>query len=146
VRNIFFNSDDTQNKNIIFYYKFKNNNISLIIPKNYYGSVKIPMQTETAKTVPNVKHDLEKHHFVIECDSGEQALLEYTINGKILDFHRTFSPTSQRGKGLASILAKAAFDYAEANGYTVIPTCSYISQTFLKQNANYQKLVVASHL
>jgi predicted GNAT family acetyltransferase len=44
-----------------------------------------------------------------------------------------FSNFDIRGKGLADKLCDAAYSYAAANKFTVIPSCTYISGKYLKK-------------
>ncbi|KAJ0802902.1 putative acyl-CoA N-acyltransferase [Helianthus annuus] len=59
----------------------------------------------------------------------KKAYLEYELRngGKVMDIIHTFVPSSKRGLGLASHLSVAAFNHAQSNKLSVIPTCSYIS-------------------
>lgn len=63
----------------------------------------------------------------------KQAYLQYELRngGKLMDIVHTFVPSSKRGLGLASHLAVAAFNHAQSNSLSVIPTCSYISVSFI---------------
>ena len=63
--------------------------------------------------------------FYIKTAGGEAELL-YKIDGRIMIMYHTFVPESERGKNIAGELAKAAFKYAEENGFRVRPACSYI--------------------
>ncbi|KAJ0541282.1 putative acyl-CoA N-acyltransferase [Helianthus annuus] len=47
-----------------------------------------------------------------------------------MDIIHTFVPSSKRGLGLPSHFSVAAFNHAQSNKLSVIPTCSYISVTF----------------
>jgi uncharacterized protein len=51
----------------------------------------------------------------------------------VLDLQSTFVPPSGRGKGLAKILCESAFRYADEEGLQISPTCSYISETYMKK-------------
>ncbi|KAF5789549.1 putative acyl-CoA N-acyltransferase [Helianthus annuus] len=44
-----------------------------------------------------------------------------------MDIIHTFVPSSKRGLGLPSHFSVAAFNHAQSNKLSVIPTCSYIS-------------------
>ena len=80
-----------------------------------------------------VEHNLQKQCFSVLID-GYQGLLEYrTVDEQTLDFHHTFVPDELRGKGIASILAKAAFSYAKDHQLKVIPSCSYIA-TYMQRH------------
>eukprot|EP01117_Protostelium_nocturnum_P017105 TRINITY_DN6904_c0_g1_i1.p1 TRINITY_DN6904_c0_g1~~TRINITY_DN6904_c0_g1_i1.p1 ORF type:complete len:102 (-),score=20.77 TRINITY_DN6904_c0_g1_i1:102-407(-) len=96
--------------------------------------------------ISNVIHEESKQRFVLKLPNQEEALLEYKITiekgKKVMNMYHTFSPPSQRGKGIAAVVTKAAFEWAEKNGIDrVIPSCSYIHGTFLLKNEEYYKLV-----
>ncbi|XP_073003556.1 acetyltransferase At1g77540-like [Typha latifolia] len=59
----------------------------------------------------------------------------------VMDMVHTYVPRSKRGLGLAAHLCSAAFDHARRHSVLVIPTCSYISDTFLPRNAEWNTLV-----
>jgi len=79
----------------------------------------------------DVQHSSGKFFVAID---GKEAFLLYRITGNAMDVYDTFTPPELRGRGLAEQLALAAFDYAKENNMRVIPSCSYISETFLKKH------------
>ena len=87
-----------------------------------------------------IEHDSQQHKFFVVM-SGVEASLSYAESGKTLDFRRVYVPETFRGMGLAAKITSAAFEYAAANSCKVIPTCPYISGTFLARYPQYQKLV-----
>lgn len=86
-----------------------------------------------------VEHEPAAGRFVIRLPGGE-AILRYRLQGKTADFFSTFVPEALRGKGLAEQLAQAAFEHAKAQGWQVIPSCSYLSGAYLKRHPEYQPL------
>lgn len=73
-----------------------------------------------------IHHDREGHQFQTMVD-GHRAYLAYMDLGKqTLDIYRTFVPNELRGRGIAALLAQHALDFAESEGFTVIPSCSYV--------------------
>ena len=76
-------------------------------------------------------------------ESKDKAFIEFewSQDKKALDLVHTFVPESLRGKGIAAVLAKAAFEYAKTKQLKVIPSCSYLSETFVPKNAEYAGLV-----
>ncbi|CAB3981265.1 Hypothetical predicted protein [Paramuricea clavata] len=76
----------------------------------------------------NVIHDERNKQFYIDLGQ-EKAVLEYQfLDGEenIMDFYHTGVPESQRGKGVAAHLVKAAFSFVVAQNFKVRPTCSYV--------------------
>lgn len=64
----------------------------------------------------------------------KEAYLEYKLRhgGKVMDITHTYVPPSKRGLGLASHLCVSAFSNAQSNSISIIPTCSYVSVSFLR--------------
>ena len=91
------------------------------------------------ETRPDVIHDPANHRFCVRLQ-GYEACLMYRLTGRELDLYHTYVPEVFRGRGMAEKLCKAAFEYAKANGLTVIPSCSYISETYLKRHKEYEPL------
>jgi uncharacterized protein len=80
-----------------------------------------------------IRHNRENHLFETDVD-GHRAYLAYMDLGKqTLDFYRTFVPDELRGRGVAAVLTKAALDFAQQEGYSVIPSCSYV-EAYLQKN------------
>ncbi|KAJ7527064.1 hypothetical protein O6H91_16G042100 [Diphasiastrum complanatum] len=79
-----------------------------------------------------------------------EAYIQYELKdgeqeGKgALDLKSTFVPPTKRGLGIAPKLAEAAFSYAKEQGLTVIPTCSFISGSFLSKNPHWKEFVTAA--
>ncbi|KAM0873341.1 hypothetical protein ACQ4PT_038138 [Festuca glaucescens] len=59
----------------------------------------------------------------------------------VMDMVHTYVPGSKRGLGLAARLCDAAFAHARSHGMRVIPTCSYISDTYLPRNPAWNELL-----
>lgn len=73
-----------------------------------------------------IHHDRTNRQFETTVD-GHRAYLAYVDLGKqTLDMYRTFVPDVLRGRGVAAMLTKTALDFAASEGYTVIPSCSYV--------------------
>ncbi|KZV35108.1 acetyltransferase-like [Dorcoceras hygrometricum] len=77
-----------------------------------------------------------------------EAYIEYQLigGGKVMELVHTYVPPSKRGLGLAAHLCVAAFSHAEAQSLSVIPTCSYVSDTFLSRNPSWNSVVHKSKI
>ncbi|XP_008219629.1 PREDICTED: acetyltransferase At1g77540 [Prunus mume] len=89
---------------------------------------------------PKIVWNEAKRRFESE---DQKAYIEYVLreNGKVMDLVHTFVPSSKRGLGLASHLCVAAFNHAKSNSISVIPTCSYVSDTFLPRNPSWNSVL-----
>jgi predicted GNAT family acetyltransferase len=87
-----------------------------------------------------VIHEKENERFVIYVE-GHEVYVEYSMRNNLIDLHHTYTHPALRGKGLAALVVKAAFEFANENNLKVIPTCSYV-QAFVRKNEQYNELVI----
>jgi predicted GNAT family acetyltransferase len=71
---------------------------------------------------------------------GHLALIQYEMRGDTIVYLHTEVPPELEGRGIASALAKAALEDAQARGLTVIPLCPFVS-TYLRRHHEYLPLV-----
>ncbi|XVF64552.1 hypothetical protein PTKIN_Ptkin09bG0177800 [Pterospermum kingtungense] len=78
----------------------------------------------------------------------KKAYIEYVLrhDSKVMDIIHTFVPSSKRGMGLASHLCVAAFNHAKSQSLSIIPSCSYVSDTFLPRNPSWNTLLYSEDL
>jgi len=88
----------------------------------------------------SVIHDQAGQRFCAKLQ-GYEACLMYRLQGKELDLYHTYVPEVFRGRGIAEKLCKAGFEYAKAQGLSVIPSCSYISDAYLKRHPEWEPIV-----
>jgi hypothetical protein len=86
-----------------------------------------------------VVHDQAGRRFCARLDDYEACLM-YRRTGQDIDLYHTYVPEVFRGRGIAERLCQAAFEYAKAQGLTVVPSCSYISGAYLKRHPEYEPL------
>ncbi|PIQ20459.1 MAG: GNAT family N-acetyltransferase, partial [Cytophagales bacterium CG18_big_fil_WC_8_21_14_2_50_42_9] len=87
-----------------------------------------------------VVHDEENQEFTIDLN-GDQAELAYAQpQDDILDFQHTFVPEDYRGEGLADKLIKTGLEYAQDNGYKVIPSCPAVA-AYMRRHKEYESLM-----
>jgi predicted GNAT family acetyltransferase len=73
-----------------------------------------------------IRHDKDDNRFVAETPHGE-AVLEYSRgDANALDYRRTFVPEAERGAGIGEALVLHALDWAEENGFEVLPSCPFV--------------------
>ncbi|KAK7282704.1 hypothetical protein RIF29_11689 [Crotalaria pallida] len=104
-------------------------------------STKSEGEGATAKVaVPQILWNEGNQRFETE---DKEAYVEYVLrdNGKVIDLVHTFVPSSKRGLGLAHHLCVAAFQHAESHSLSVIPTCSYVSDTFIPRNPSWNSVL-----
>ena len=87
----------------------------------------------------DVQHDEAGHRYVAVVDGHEAYVAYRPVGDTTLDFRRTYVPGELRGQGVAGKLVARALDHAREQGYSVIPTCSYV-QGFLEKHPEYTEL------
>lgn len=78
-----------------------------------------------------IEHQQDKQRFIILVD-GHEAVLEYQLSDKDIDFNRTFVPNELRGKGLAERLVRHGLKWAKSQDLTIQASCWYVEK-FLKK-------------
>ena len=73
-----------------------------------------------------IKHIEDKGFFINNEKEEIIAELTYRKEGNKLYFDHTFVSPSLRGQGIADKLLNAGVEYAEKNGYKIVPVCSYV--------------------
>lgn len=79
-----------------------------------------------------VKHLADKHRFALT-EEGHTAFVSYLLSGNALIIEHTFVPKPLRGRGLAELLVRAAYDYAHENDLICQATCSYAASWLASQ-------------
>jgi len=79
-----------------------------------------------------VKNNLENLRFEIY-ENGDIAYLEYRYYKKDIAFMHTVVPKTLEGKGIASALAKYAFEYAKQEKKLVMVYCPFVG-SYLKKH------------
>ena len=103
-----------------------------------------------------VNHDEEAQKFIIQLDPKDETVIAYLKyefehynpsdnHRKIVNLLSTVVPKEQEGKGIAKILANAAFEHCARNNLYMKLTCWYLDG-YLKRNPNprYNHLIVES--
>jgi predicted GNAT family acetyltransferase len=65
---------------------------------------------------------------------------DYLLVGDTMRLFHTEVPPALEGRGIASVLVRAAFDHAAANGLKIAPACSYVS-AWVRRHREFANLV-----
>jgi predicted GNAT family acetyltransferase len=74
----------------------------------------------------DVRLNAAEHRFEAIVD-GLLCRCDYRMHGDTMMLVHTEVPPQLEGRGIASILVQAAFDHAKAQGWDVLPVCSYVA-------------------
>ena len=71
-----------------------------------------------------IRHDESSRRFSTEVE-GHRAVLDYSLDARVMTITHTEVPPPIAGRGIAAELMKAALAAAATMGWTVTPACSY---------------------
>lgn len=86
----------------------------------------------------SIRHDPIARRFSTRVD-GVDCLLEYHLAGSVMTITHTEVPAAVGGRGIAGTLVQSALEAARANGWRVVPACSYAA-AWMKRHPAYADL------
>jgi predicted GNAT family acetyltransferase len=86
-----------------------------------------------------IEHNADGKYFELKLE-GHRCELDYTLHDKVMTVTHTGVPNALGGRGLAAEITKFALDHARAQGWKVIPQCSYVA-AYIKKHPEYTALV-----
>jgi predicted GNAT family acetyltransferase len=89
----------------------------------------------------DLHHDPAARRFSTRLD-GHEAELVYSLRSERMVIDHTGVPEAIGGRGVAAALVRAALDHARAQGWRVVPACSY-SAAYIQRHPEYADLVDA---
>jgi len=102
----------------------------------------VQLHNDDMDTLPDIHviHDAPDLRYLIRVgetrhEDNEVVLRYHMRDASTIDFTSTFTPPSLRGQGLARKVVEHALDEAEANGFTIIPTCWYVEKIVKERHA-----------
>ncbi|HEY8585372.1 MAG TPA: GNAT family N-acetyltransferase [Rhodanobacter sp.] len=87
----------------------------------------------------SIQHDRAARRFETEVE-GAQCLLDYTLESAVMTITHTEVPAAVGGRGIASALVLAAVHAARAEGWRVVPACSYAA-AWMRRHPEHQDLL-----
>ena len=83
----------------------------------------------------DIIHQANQQQFICMVEGKESRLRYRRLDAKTIDAYSTFGPPERRVQGIADQLARAFFNWTQAEGLTIVPSCRYID-VWLRRNAN----------
>lgn len=87
----------------------------------------------------DVTHNLDHHRFETMVDGARGEAVYQRIGNTLHLVHTEVAP-SLEGRGIAGALVEAMLDYAAANGFKVVPQCSYV-RAWMRRHPESQVLL-----
>ncbi|HEY8682094.1 MAG TPA: GNAT family N-acetyltransferase [Rhodanobacter sp.] len=86
----------------------------------------------------DIQHDRAAHRFETQLDDA-QCILDYSLAEGVMTITHTGVPDRVAGRGIAAALVQAAMEAARAEGWKVVPACSY-AMVWMKRHPEYDDL------
>ncbi|HET7558110.1 MAG TPA: GNAT family N-acetyltransferase [Rhodanobacteraceae bacterium] len=87
----------------------------------------------------NIHHDSAAREFTVEVD-GYVGVLNYDLRGDTMTVTHTLVPEAIGGRGIAAELMRVALETARAEGWKVVPMCSYAA-VYMRRHPEYADLL-----
>ncbi len=91
------------------------------------------------KSEMNVVNNESENRFEVRL-GGDIAVAEYVREGSSIAFTHTLVPTEFEGRGIGSLLARAALDFAREQHLRVVPLCPFIAG-YVRNHPEYAPLI-----
>ena len=72
--------------------------------------------------------------------AGQLCVADYELRGTVMWMTHTGVPPAVGGRGIAAELVRVALAWAQAQGYKVEPSCSYV-EVYMRRHPETQKLL-----
>jgi predicted GNAT family acetyltransferase len=86
-----------------------------------------------------IRHDRLARRFETRVDD-EPCLLEYALADGVMTITHTGVPAAVGGRGIAAALVQEALETARAEGWKVVPACSYAA-VWMQRHPAYHDLL-----
>jgi uncharacterized protein len=87
----------------------------------------------------SITHNAARQRFETTVE-GQLCVADYQLRGGVVWMTYTGVPAAVGGRGIAAELVRAALAWAEAQGCTVEPSCSYV-EVYMRRHPETQKLL-----
>ncbi len=82
----------------------------------------------------DILHQPDQQQFVCTVDGKISRLAYRWRDSHTVDAYSTLVPDELRGQGIADRLARSFYEWTQAQGLTIVPSCSYID-VWLRRHA-----------
>ena len=86
-----------------------------------------------------VTHNEARRRFETTVD-GQLCVADYQLHGQVMWMTHTVVPPAVGGRGIAAELVRVALAWAEEQGCTVEPSCSYV-EVYMRRHPQTLKLL-----
>jgi predicted GNAT family acetyltransferase len=91
-----------------------------------------------------VRDNPDRHRFEVDLGDGTVALAAYMLSPGKITFTHTEVPEKNEGKGVGTLLIRAALASARERGLRVVPVCRFFA-AYMKKHEEVQDLVDPSY-
>ncbi len=88
-----------------------------------------------------IVHQEDHQRFVLSLPEGV-AVLEYQLEGSVINILSTWVPEAARGRGTGGRLVETALTHARQQEWSVIPTCGFV-RAWVAEHPEYRELLAS---
>ncbi|MFN2316235.1 MAG: GNAT family N-acetyltransferase [Gemmatimonadales bacterium] len=88
-----------------------------------------------------IVHHVDEGRFVLDLPEGE-AVLEYVLDGGVMNILSTRVPQAARGRGTGGRLVETALTHAREQSWRIIPSCGYV-RAWVAEHPEYRDLLAS---
>jgi hypothetical protein len=89
----------------------------------------------------DIVHDEGGQRFTMERDGQVSYLLYRMLDDNTVELANTYTPPPVRGRGIAARIVRHALQWADEQGYRVVPTCWFVGE-YLERDPQWKRLLV----
>jgi predicted GNAT family acetyltransferase len=88
-----------------------------------------------------VEHDESQRRFVLDRDGHVSYLIYRLLDERTVEFASTYTPPAVRGRGIAARIVRRALQWADEQGYRVVPSCWFVAE-YVDRDPQWKRLLV----
>jgi uncharacterized protein len=91
--------------------------------------------------VNGVLHDEQQRRFTLDRDGHVSYLLYRLLDERTVEFASTYTPPPVRGRGIAARIVRRALQWADEQGYRVVPSCWFVAE-YVERDPQWKRLLL----
>ncbi|HEV8631193.1 MAG TPA: GNAT family N-acetyltransferase [Thermoanaerobaculia bacterium] len=87
-----------------------------------------------------IAHDPDRRRFTHERDGQVSYLVYRQVDERTVDFVSTYTPPALRGRGIAARIVRQALEWADGQGYKVVPSCWFVAE-YVERDPGWKRIL-----
>lgn len=87
-----------------------------------------------------IEHDEAGRRFTHERDGHVSYLIYRPLDERTVELASTYTPPAVRGRGIAARIVRHALQWADEQGYRIVPTCWFVAE-YIERDPQWRRLL-----